>query len=185
MLAGCGYSSPYLQSSQYDRNKDGLITIYLEMWDNQTNLLGLQATIQQSLTNWLKRSQRFVLTQQRQQADFVLAGAIHAVDLPGTSFNQYDHATSLSLKLRMSYSLTERKTGKVVINNQGFSKQDSFSVGGDAIRTRSNQQAVLTNLADSLADEVYIQLFYLFTRNDLTEDRPVIPTSDITAIETN
>lgn len=182
-LAGCGYSSPYSQTTDYDRDHDGQVTIYLQMWDNKTNLLGFQATIQQSLTNWLKKSQRYILTQNRDSADFILSGQIHSVEIPGLSFGQYDRATEIRINTRLSYQLLDTNTQKIVMVKSGFLKQQTSAVGSDSVHTKSNQQAALTVMADSLADEIYIQLFYLFTRNDLTEERQIMPTDDITILE--
>lgn len=182
-LCACGYSSPYSQSSIYDKDQDGQVTIYLQMWNNKTNLLGYQATIQQALTHRLKQSHRFILTQQRLQADFILSGQIHSVDIPGLAYGDYDRASEVRINTILSYQLKDNHSNKVIMSNNNLAKTQTATVGSNSIRTRNNQQTALATMADSLADQIYIQLFYLFTRNDLDADREVTPTNDITTLE--
>ncbi len=183
LLSGCGYSSPYSKTTDYDYDQDGQVSIYLEMWDNKTNLMGYQATIQQALTNWLKKSPRYILTQNRDQSDFILSGTILSVDIPGLSYGEFDHATEVRVKTRLSYQLVDTRTKKVVLKKMGILKQQTASIGNDSVQTSSNQQQALAILADSVADEIYIQLFYLFTRNDMTQERQIVPTNDIKILE--
>ncbi|MEN8139896.1 MAG: LPS assembly lipoprotein LptE [Thermodesulfobacteriota bacterium] len=182
-LTGCGYQSPYSQPTQYDQDGDGIVTVYLETWDNQTNLLEFPAAISQQLTAWLKKSQRFILTSKRDQANFILSGAIHNVDIPGLAYGDFDRASELRIKTKLSYQLRDAETGKEIMAKKNFYKYENMAVGANSIQTKANQRTALIALADNLADDIYIQLFYIFTRDDLAEERQIMPTEDIITLD--
>lgn len=58
LFSGCGYTNPYAPSTD---GEDDRIPLYLEMWHDETNLLGYQAVIQRSLVHWLKKSKNSYL----------------------------------------------------------------------------------------------------------------------------
>lgn len=180
---GCGYSNPHTRTADFDQDGDGRIRIFLDMWTNQTNLLGFQAQIQQSLIQVLTKSSRFYLTQNRASADYILDGTIYSVEIPGLSYGLFDRAVEVRAEVKLGYRLREAGSGKVLLQNNKYIKRQAFRVAGDAVRTQSNQDLALLLLADSLADDIDIQLFYLFTRNDIGNTQELIPTEDIESLD--
>ena len=180
---GCGYSNPHTRTADFDKDGDGKIRIFLNMWDNKTNLLGFQGQIQQSLIQVLTKSNRFYLTQNKPSADFILEGTIYSVEIPGLSYGLYDRAIQVRAEVKLGYKLVDSKKGKTVLKKDKFIKRESFRVADDAVGTQSNQDLALADLAESIADNIDIQLFYLFTREDIGDSRELVPSDDIEQLD--
>ncbi|MBU0681184.1 MAG: hypothetical protein KKD73_07165 [Proteobacteria bacterium] len=180
---GCGYRNPHTRIADFDKDGDGKIRIYLDMWTNQTNLLGFQGQVQQSLIQALTKSNRFYLTQNKVGADYILDGTIYSVEIPGLSYGAFNRAVEIRAAVKLGYRLVNAQNGKVVLERNKYIQRETFKVGDDAIRTQSNQDIALVLLADSLADNIDIQLFYLFTRDDLNNNQELIPTDDIEKLD--
>ncbi len=176
---GCGYSNPHTRTADFDKDGDGKIRIFLDMWVNQTNLLGFQGQVQQSLIQVLTKSHRFQLTQNRQSADYILDGTLYSVEIPGLSYGAFDRATEVRAEVKLGYRLVDARTGKIVLQRNKYIKRETFRVGTDAVRTQSNQDLAVVLLADSLADDMDIQLFYLFTTKDTPGSQELVPRDDI------
>lgn len=175
---GCGYSNPHTRTADFDTDGDGKIRVFQEMWTNQTNLLGLQGQIQQSLIHVLTKSNRLYLTHNKASADYILDGTIYSVEIPGLSYGDFDRAVEVRAEVKVGYRLVDVRDGNVVLQKNKYIKRETFQVGEDAIRTLSNQDLALVLLADSLAADIDIQLFYLFTRGDKGNGRQLIPIDD-------
>ncbi len=180
---GCGYRTPHTRTAAFDKNGDGKISIFVNMWTNKTNLLGFQGQVQQSLIQVLTRSNRFLLTQNRANADYILDGTLYAVEIPGLSYGAFDRAVEVRAEVKLGYRLVDITNGKIILQKNKYIKRQTFSVGNDAVRTQSNQDLALVLLADSLADDIDIQLFYLFTRDDIGANQELIPTDDIEKLD--
>lgn len=181
--SGCGYSNPHTRTAEFDKDGDGKIRIFLDMWTNQTNLLGFQGQVQQSLIQTLTKSNRFYLTQNKANADYILDGTLYSVEVPGLSYGVFDRAIEVRAEVKLGYRLVDARDGKVVLQTNKYIKRETFQVGDDAVRTQSNQDLALVLLADSLADNIDIQLFYLFTREKITNHQELFPTDDIEQLE--
>ena len=170
-LAGCGYTNPYAKSTDLDEDQDGTVSIYVEMWKNQTSELGFQAYIKQSLIRWLKKSRRFSIARKRSQADYVLDGIINSAHYPGLSYGTFDRAVELRAEIEFSFDLKKNGSGETVLQKRNFVRRESFRVGDDAAATETNKRQALFSLADDIADNIYVQLFYKFSRNDMLDVR--------------
>ncbi len=183
LLAGCGYSNPYNINNDLDKNGEGSVNLYLNMWENKTNLMGFQATIQHDIILWLKKSNRFHITQNMEDADYILSGTIHSINQPALTYGEFDRATVLRAEVEFEYSLSDHDTGKIVFRQARLLKRQDYSVGDDAVRTDSNLQQALKVMSEELADNIYIQLFYLFTLDNSKGNRIIIPTDSIESLD--
>ncbi|MBC8316528.1 MAG: hypothetical protein H8E41_01385 [Desulfobulbaceae bacterium] len=159
LFTGCGYTNPYAVSDA--DGTDERVPLYLEMWKDNANQMGYQNVIQQSLVHWLKKSKSFVLVRDRQDADHILSGIIHSVDYPGLSYGTYDRAIELRAKVQFSYTLEEKENNTVKLKKKNFTKLQSFMVGTSAVGTNDNKELALREIAEELAEEIYIELSYL------------------------
>ncbi len=182
-ITGCGYTNPYNINNKLDKSGEGHIELYLDMWKNNTDLLGYQATIQHDLIIWLKKSNRFHITQNREQTDYILSGVIHSINQPALSYGTFDRATVLRAEVGFGYTITDHQTGKVIFKQDRLVKRENYNVGSDAVRTNSNLQKALKIMSEDLADNIYIQLFYLFTLDNSKGDQIIIPTDDIQSLD--
>lgn len=159
-FSGCGYTNPYTLPTDTDGENDR-IPLYLEMWNDETNLLGYQAVIQRSLVHWLKKSKKFVLVNDRSDTSHILSGAIHYADFPGLSYGTFDRAVELRAKVKFSYKLKESENNLIKLEKKAFTKLKSYRVGSSAVATEDNKQSALQEIADDLAEEIYIELSYI------------------------
>lgn len=184
LLTGCGYTSPYADLSEYDANQNGTISIYVDMWNNRTAELGYQTVLKQSLVRWLKKSPKFSIAPERSQADYVLGGTVHSVHYPGLSYGLFNRAIELRAEVEVSFQLTDKKTGDSLIRSRKITRREAFRVGENAAEAESNKRRALIVIADSIADNIYIQIFYKFSRKDLTgvQDE-IMPEDDVRDID--
>ncbi|MEN8256688.1 MAG: LPS assembly lipoprotein LptE [Thermodesulfobacteriota bacterium] len=181
---GCGYSTPHTRTATFDKDGDGKIRIFLAMWSNNTNLLGFQGHVEQSLIQVLTKSNRLYLTQNKASADYILDGTLYSVEIPGLSYGAFDRAVEVRAEVKLGYRLREATTGKVIFQKDKYIKRETFQVGGDAVQTQSNQDIALLTLAKDLADDIDIQLFYLFTRDGISQSsQDLVPPDDIEALD--
>lgn len=171
LLSGCGYTNPHSRSNELDTDRDGKVAIYIDMWQNRSGEFGYESTLQQSLVDWLKKSRRLILTRDRQQADYILTGTIHSARFPGLSYGDFDRAVEVRAELEFSYVLKNADTGEIVLRQQKFTRREPFLVRNSAVGTDVQKRKALQVIADDIADNVYIQLFYTFSRDDLKEGR--------------
>ncbi len=179
LVGGCGYSSPYNTNNDLTIDDQKHVNFYLSMWDNKTDLMGFEATIQHDIILWLKKSNRFHITQKKDAADYILDGTITSVNQPALSYGAFDRATVLRAEVEFTYTLTDQNTGKNVFRQARLLKRQNYNVGADAVRTNSNLQKSLKLMSEDLADSIYIQLFYLFTLDSSQGNKIIIPADDI------
>lgn len=178
VVSGCGYTNPYSVQNDLDKRGEGVVELYLDMWDNKTDLMGFQATIQHDLILWFKKSNRFHLTQSLDKADYVLKGTIQSIYTPALTYSEFDRAATLRAEVIFSYKLNDHESGKTILKQKRLIKRESYTVGNDAVRTNSNLKKALKTMSEDLADNIYIQLFYLFTLEDRKGNRMIIPADD-------
>ncbi|MFZ5764557.1 MAG: LPS assembly lipoprotein LptE [Thermodesulfobacteriota bacterium] len=163
-LSGCGYSHPYagkVEAGEDFNNK--AVALSVEMWGNQTSELGYQTEITQALFRWLKKSPHFTLASSREQADYILTGTVDSLDFPGLSYGTWDRAVELRAQVVFSFSLQERENGTIVLRKKEQRWHESFPASGDAATTEMQKREALREIAEHIAEDMYVQLFYRFS----------------------
>ncbi len=185
LLAGCGYTNPYADLDKENGDQNGsTISIYVDMWQNRTAELSYQTVLKQSLVRWLKKSPRFSIARDRSQADYILGGTVHSARYPGLSYGNYDMAIEVRAEIKVSFQLTDNKTGDPVLKSRKITRREAFRVGDNAADAESNKRRALLTIADDIADNIYIQIFYKFSRKDMTGVQDdVMPDDDIRDID--
>ncbi len=163
-LVGCGYHTP-AAIPQYTSDKS--ITLYMGMWTNRTNEIGLESLIRIALTDWLVQSNIFRLTASTDKASYKLNGTVVSVDYPGASYDAFDRANVLKAVVTSSFSLVNTETGKAVVEENKFIRDTTYLVGSDAVTTQSNKKSALNTIVDEIAEEIYIRTFYALTGSKL------------------
>lgn len=154
VLQGCGYHNPYLKNVEQDK----AVAVYMTVWLNQTNELGLESLIFQKTADWLQQSQHLRLTKNKEQADYLLTGTILSVDYPATAFSVTDVATTLKAKVRTSYHLSDRVTGKTIWQVNNTLRQTDYPAGNNAVRSQGNKEIALTTIAEELGEQIYLRI---------------------------
>lgn len=160
--AGCGYRNPYVQPNVATLTPQ---SVYLSIWPNRTNELGLETAIYRNLVSWFQQSPKIKITPNKDDADFLLTGEIRSISLPALSYGRYDQAVEVNIILTVSYLLTEKATGRILLEKKDLTFAEAAKVGGDASTTRGNKNKALAIINDDLAELVYLdtmsQLFPL------------------------
>jgi hypothetical protein len=154
VLQGCGYHNPYAKNLEQDKS---VTVVYMTVWTNRTNELGLESLIFQKTADWLQQSPFLRITRDREQADYLLTGTILSVDYPAAAFSVFDVATTLKAKVKSTYQLTDRITGKKIWQVSDTLRSADYAAGSDTVRSQSNKRAALTIIADELAEQIYLR----------------------------
>ena len=159
-FAGCGYHPP---QTFHDDTPQKNISLYMELWENRTNEIGLESQISLALTDWLIQSNHFRLTSGADTATYTLKGAVLSVDYPGDSYDAFNRATALKARVTTSFRLTATESGNVVWQQENLVKESTYPVGSTAVMTQSNKKKALKSIADEIAENIYIRTYYAVT----------------------
>lgn len=154
IISGCGYSIPGSGNITPEERK----TIYLELWQNKTNEMGYQTTIQHALVNWLKKSGRINLTRNKKEADYIISGTINSAYLPGLSYGDFERAVEVRAEVTCSYQINDQKTDKAILTRNNVTSREAFATSDQAIIYEENRKLALLEIADELAEEIFINL---------------------------
>ena len=160
LLNGCGYHSPY--SNKIDDINEKAV-IYLSVWKNNTNELGLEGQILQNIADWLQESKHLSLTNKKEESDLVLTGSIDSIELQATAYSSSDRATTIKARVNTSYQLVRRQSGEKVKQTQNTLRETTYSVGNDAVITQSRKQDALAGIAYAIGEQIYLEVFYELT----------------------
>lgn len=160
-LAGCGYYNPNMLP---DDEQGPTVKFYVPMWGNPTNELALESRIQNAIQDWLIQSKRIVLTNADTEHDYIMEGSITSVQYPGRSYDDKNTATALKAILSVSYSITEKKTGKKIWS-ESKSMEETYSLGGSTAATDANKKRALDTMVDELGEHIYIRTYKALSRH--------------------
>jgi hypothetical protein len=161
LLGGCGYRilpRPVANSSGSEKFR-----LYAPQWENRTNELGLESSLNDALVNWFTESGHFAISQQRENADYVLNGEVISTEHPGSSYGAFDQATGLKAVIKVSYSLSDAHSGAVIFKEPLYVGETTYLVGADAVQTLALRKQALASMADEIGEEVYIRLLTTLT----------------------
>jgi len=154
LLTGCGYSIPGSAGLDPEDRK----AIYLELWQNKTSEMGYQISIQHALVNWLKKSGRMDLTRNRKEADLIISGTINSAYYPSLSYGDFERAVEVRAEVTCSYQIVDQKTGKAILTRNNVTGREAFATSDQAIIYEENKKLALIEIADDLAEGIYISL---------------------------
>lgn len=154
LLQGCGYQTPYARSI---KEQIPPTNIHLTIWANQTNELGIENLIYQRIADWLQQSRQINLTDDKEQADYLLTGTVLSVNYPATAFTVTDTAATLKATVRTSYQLLKKSSGSKVWEVKASVREQYYDAGADSLRSQSNKKTALTIIADEVAEQIYLR----------------------------
>jgi hypothetical protein len=154
VLQGCGYQNPYIKNMEQDKPAS---TIYMTVWANQTNELGLENLIFQKTADWLQQSRHLRIIRNKDRANYLLTGRILSVDYPATAFSDQDIASTLQASVTTTYKLTDRATGNTIWEYNSL-RETSYTAGSDAVRSQSSKKGALITIADELGEQIFLSI---------------------------
>jgi len=166
-LSGCGYYNPYV--AQGSRS----ITLYHSMWSNHTNEIGLENVLFQAQSDWLRKSPRITLIDSAGGADFELTGTIDRVTYPEVSFGSYQEGIQGRAELKVSFAITDKKSGKVVWQCKDRLRTLTFAMTQNPNQLQANRKAALQQIANDYGEEIYLYLIGTLMRPDSQSAPPI------------
>lgn len=151
-LTACGYRHPAAGGG------DRAIAIYHEMWENRSAEFGLESILYQELTAWFLKNPGLVVSATPQGADYILKGTVLSFQQPASSFDTHDRAEELRGQLNVAMTLTDAATGETVWQVPGYSRNEVFTVEGDAFRTKDRKSVILERMSSEIAEDVYYRI---------------------------
>lgn len=148
LISACGYRNPYVYSGP-DR------TIYATTWKNRTNVLLLDSKIYQSLIKWYQKAGSLIISKDKDNADYILAGEIISIDLPSLTFRGANTTSEVNIRLRVRYIMKDLKSGKVLIEQPSEVWTEAYKVGLNSTVTKDNENEALKIIIDDLSQKIY------------------------------
>ncbi|MFU8818852.1 MAG: LPS assembly lipoprotein LptE [Desulfurivibrio sp.] len=155
LLTSCGYHNPNVLPELRDLPPT---RIYVPMWQNATNEMGLESTAHSAVSDWLLQSGRIVLVADEEEAEYILTGRISSIRYPGFSYDITTTAQALNAVLTSAVSLTERESGRIIWQNPSLRLEETYNLESSVSQTDANQREALSLLVDSLAEQVYLRV---------------------------
>lgn len=122
-------------------------------WANRTSKLGLDASIYRSLSSWFLKSDSINLTQDKQEANLILAGEIKSISLPSISWDGDANVTDIKVRLVARYVLQDLASGKILweVSEKVWTKDYPASTPNAAI-----EDETLDDIIKDMTEEIYL-----------------------------
>ncbi len=150
LLSGCGYRNPYAVDTA-----NNPVSIHIPMWENQTNIAGLEYTFFEKMHGWFRKNSNINTSPSADQADLILQGSITSLNLPGLSYGQYERVTEGEAQLTVNFSLTRKK--EYIWQEPAMVLEEAYLISTSAEKTRNNLNKALARMAEDLAEKVYLK----------------------------
>lgn len=158
LLTGCGYYNPYAAQGHHP------ISVQRSMWENHTTEIGLDNTIFQAQSDWLRKSPLIHLVGDADGAGLTITGSIDRVTYPEISFGAYRTGIEGRAELTVSFAITDHQSGQVTWQQKGVTRQQSFFMSQDPLKLQANRKAALQQIADDFAEDIYLHLINTMMR---------------------
>jgi outer membrane lipopolysaccharide assembly protein LptE/RlpB len=145
-LAGCGYHLVGTASTL----PEGVTTLYVERFQNQTRYVDINQRIDESLSlEWVRR-RRLQLVDEKPSADMVLSGVILNLGVAPVRFDEQGRATEYQMTLTTSVKLFDNRGSepKLLWEDLAFSRRNSYLVDPNAADYFDRQVLAMDQLAD-------------------------------------
>lgn len=150
LSAGCGYrlarpSNPVLEDVH---------TIAIPYFKNNSFEPGLEAIFTNAFVNEFVASRRLQVVGV-EQAEVVLYGKIKEVSQDSIAYNLDDKAREYRIRVNLSVSLEERRTGTVLWKRNSMKHTEEFPVSQHTVFSEAAKREALKTLAEDLAERVH------------------------------
>ena len=152
--SSCGYSNPYAKKEMQTVPAK---TLYIAIWRNHTNELGLETEYYRLFNAWFKNSGRIEVIPAEEQADLKLNGEITAIDLPGLFYNAFDQAREINIKLTVRFTLLDNRNNAVLWQEKQYTVYEPFVLDPSAEKTRYNKEKALLAIGNEIAELIYLR----------------------------
>ncbi len=152
-LTGCGYYNPYVADSN-----SRPITLSRPLWINNTGEIGLESTMDQSLSNWLRKSKLIHLVDNPAQAEYELTGTLLDINYPEISYGNHLLANELRANLRVRFTIIDHNNKKAVWTQKNRTFTETLSMSANPITLQANKKEALTKITNDIAETIYLHI---------------------------
>lgn len=147
-LSGCGYHV----AGRGDNVPKSIRTIAVPVFKNETPRFKLEQALTAAVMHELITRTRYQIQPEEDSADAVLRGALTGYWSIPVVFDPRDgRATTVQINVRMRVSLVERKTSKVLWENQDYVYSERYEIGRSASGYFEESGAAVDRLSKTLA----------------------------------
>jgi len=154
LLSSCGYTNPYARNNSKDTYTK---TLFITIWQNRTNELGLESEYFRLFNAWFKKSGRIAVVFDEDDADLKLIGEISSIDLPGLFYNSSDEALEIKIKLTVSFTLYNTTNNSILWQEKQYVIYEPFLLDPTGEETQYNKKRALLRIGDEIGEIIYLR----------------------------
>ena len=154
LLSSCGYTNPYARNNSKDTYTK---TLFITIWQNRTNELGLEFEYFRLFNAWFKNSGRIAVVFDEDDADLKLIGEISSIDLPGLFYNSFDEALEIKIKLTVSFTLYSTTNNSILWQEKQYVIYEPFLLDPTGEETQYNKKRALLRIGDEIGEIIYLR----------------------------
>lgn len=154
LLAGCGYHTP---NSGDEWAGAGGQTLHLELFTNKTSEPYLDTILSDEITAQFARSRLVELTEDRDNADLLLTGAVTAFSSSALAYNPSDDVSEYRAHMTANAKLI-RRSDQAVLWRGTLSRSETYSARDDKGVQRTNESFAARVAARRLAEDLMARL---------------------------
>ena len=154
LLSSCGYTNPYARNNSKDTYTKKL---FITIWQNRTNELGLEFEYFRLFNAWFKNSGRIAVVFDEDDADLKLIGEISSIDLPGLFYNSFDEALEIKIKLTVSFTLYSTTNNSILWQEKQYVIYEPFLLDPTGEETQYNKKRALLRIGDEIGEIIYLR----------------------------
>jgi len=147
-------------------------SIAIPLFESTSTDRGLEAEFTEVIRNeFISRSKVPIV--ESEKADVVITGRIFEIDTQTVTYNtvkqsiggdmvSYETGGARKLVVRLSISLTEKATGKVIWQDDSMEEEANFNASEDPLQNRYNREQAVRGIAELMAKRIYLNTMERF-----------------------
>ena len=151
-VCACGYRFP-----GGGEIPGGIKTLFIPLFVNRTNDIGLENTITNDLTNEFIIRRKTALADNETMADGILNGEVASVFTRTITQTGAGGSVEREVVVAVDLKLTDKKD-QVVWAPRGIAARETYGVGANSLETELNRREALQELSIRLAEKIYNRL---------------------------
>lgn len=138
------------------RLPEGIRTLSVGVFENQTNETGLEHLISNEVIHQFTRFGTVRLTD-RDGAEAFLAGRIQSAGISTIAHKTPNVAAERRIRVVVIPTLTA-PNGRILWSGGAIADDETFFVGGNRVQTEQNKKSALATLSKRIAERIYYQM---------------------------
>ena len=154
LLSSCGYTIPYARNNSKDTYTK---TLFITIWQNRTNELGLESEYFRLFNAWFKKSGRIAVVFDEDDTDLKLIGEISSINLPALFYISSGAAREIKIKLTVSFTLYNTTNNTILWQEKQYVVYEPFLLDPTGKETQYNKKRALLRIGDEIGEIIYLR----------------------------